>query len=118
MPQHTRADSCAFFTKCIEDLDSRFRNVTRVPPPTTHSTPHGSGGTWWGIARGISCRNWRGSWRRNPGGEFVEAFQEGMEEAQEKIGGTLGEEPVVERVCIVLHRSTSFYIALYSLTSY
>ena len=41
MPQHTRADSCAFLTQCIEDLDSRFRNVTRVTAPTRHRRTDG-----------------------------------------------------------------------------
>ena len=66
-----------------------------------------------GNSQGDLVQELAGELAEKPWGELGEAFQEVMEEAQEKIGGTLGEEPVVERVCIVLHRSTSFYILLH-----
>ena len=55
-----------------------------------------------GNSQGDLVQELAGELAEKPWGELVEVFQEGMEEAQEKIGGTLGEEFGEEPVCMFI----------------
>ena len=55
-----------------------------------------------GNSQGDLVQELAGKLAEKPWGELSEAFQEGMEEAQEKIGGTLGEEFGEEPVCMFI----------------